>query len=251
MSYQYGYQYGPPPGPVPVVRRRRRWPLVLLLVLVLLAAVFVVVDRITLRIAEDRAATTLQNSQNLSDKPKVRVTGFPFLTQLLAGEFDHVVITASDIEVGTDKPLHIDSVTVQLHTVTVPDDYSQVRAKTATADAKISYSDLSETLGVPVHYAGGGRIEAQTSATLFGHTLHATVSAVPQASNQGGITFQDPKIVAAGITLPDAASQALAGVFSSAISLTGLPFHVQVEGASARADAVHLQLSGRNLVYNR
>ena len=39
--------------------------------------------------------------------------------------------------------------------------------------------------------------------------------------------------------------------FSSAISLAGLPFHVQVEGASASADGIHLRLSGRNLVYNR
>jgi hypothetical protein len=245
------YQYGPTAGPAPVRRRRRRWPLVLVLVLVLLVALFVVADRVALGIAEDRAATTLQNSENLSTKPKVDVAGFPFLTQFLAGKFDSVTISDHDVDVGGDRTLHIDAVVVHLHTVTVPHDYSQVRARTATADARINYSDLSDTLGVPVRYAGGGRISARASATVLGQTVRGTVSAVPQASNQDGITFNDPKVVAAGLTLPAAASQALAKVFSTAISLAGLPFRVQVEGASAGADGIHLRLSGRDLVYHR
>ena len=76
---------------------RRRWPIVLLVLLLVLVGLFVAADRIALGLAEDKAATALQSSQNLPQKPDVSVEGFPFLTQLLAGNFGEVVVTADDV----------------------------------------------------------------------------------------------------------------------------------------------------------
>jgi LmeA-like phospholipid-binding len=232
-------------------RRRRRWPWILLTVVVVLAGLFVAADRVALALAEDKAATTLQNSENLSSKPTVHVAGFPFLTQLLAGHFDEVTISDDDVQVGGDRTLRIGRVTVHLRDVTVPNDYSSVRAATATADARAGYDDLSRTLGVPIRYAGNGRVSTQASATVLGQTFHGTVTAGVHASTDQGITFTDPKVTAAGVTLPDAASRALADVFSAAISLSGLPFHVQVTGAEADSSGVDVHLTGRDLVYRR
>lgn len=237
--------------PAAAPRRRRRWPVALLVVVVMLVGLFVAGDRVALALAEDKAATTLQSSQHLSQKPTVSVAGFPFLTQLLAGEFDDVTITAKGVDVGAGRSLRISSVTVHLHHVTVPRDYSSVRAETATADARIAYSDLSGTLGVPVRAGSDGRLVAEPSVTIAGRTVHGTVSAVVHASSGRGITFTQARVSALGETLPSAASDALAAVFGKVISLQGLPFNVEVTGADVTATGLVLHLAGQNLVYSR
>jgi hypothetical protein len=237
--------------PAPPRRRARRWPWVVLAIIVVLAGLFVVADRVALHLAEDKAATTLQTSQHLNQKPDVSVAGFPFLTQLAAGEFDHVTISAKGIDVGDQRTLRIAAVTVQLHDVTIPRDASSVRAKTAQAAGRITYADLSKTLGVAVHDGGNGRLAANPSVTVAGHTFHGEVSAVVHASPQNGITFDDPKVSAGGATLPDAVSNTLAAVFSKAISLAGLPFNITVTGVDVTPTGLVLHLAGRNLLYTR
>lgn len=238
--------YAPPPAPP---RRRARWPWVLLGIVLVLAALFVAADRIALHIAENKAADTLQSSQQLNTKPDVSVSGFPFLTQLAAGEFDEVTISANRLEVGNNT-VQIASLVVHLHHVTVPSDYSQVRARTAQADARIGYDELSRVLGTPITDAGGGRLSAKPTVTIGGHTFSGTVSAIPRASSSG-IRFVDSKVSVGDVSLPAFAVHALADVFSKTISLAGLPFSVQVDGASVASDGVDVQLTGHDLVYSR
>jgi hypothetical protein len=223
---------------------------VLLSIVVILIAVFVVADRVALHVAEDKAATTLQSSQHLSTKPDVSVAGFPFLTQLLQGEFDDVTISADDITVGNGS-LTLKSVVVHLQHVTVPRNYSSVRARTAQADAQVGYDQLSQALHVQVRDGGNGRLVAKPTVHIAGHAFTGTVSALPQASSQRGITFSDPKLQVSGVTLPSFAAHALVGVFSKAISLAGLPFHIQVTGASVTDNGLILHLTGHDLVYQR
>jgi hypothetical protein len=237
------------PGYPPPPRRRARWPWVLLGVVVVLAGLFVAADRIARYVAQNKAAETLQSSQHLNTKPDVNVAGFPFLTQLLAGEFDSVTISAHGVDVGNDA-LQIDSIVVHLHHVTVPRDESQVRARTATAQAKIDYDQLSHALGVSVRNGGAGRLVAKPSVTVAGQTFTGTVSAVPHASSTG-IRFTDPKVSVGSVQLPDVAARALVRVFSKVISLAGVPFNVRVTGADVTDDGLVLHLVGHNLVYSR
>jgi DUF2993 family protein len=236
--------------PAPPRRRPRRWPWVLLGIVVLLVALFVAVDRIALHLVEDKAASTLQTSQHLNQKPDVSVAGFPFLTQLAAGEFDEVTITAKHIEVGNGT-LQIASVDVHLHHVTVPRDASSVRARTAQAAGRITYAELSRALGVSVSDGGNGRLVATPTVTIAGQTYHGTVSAVVHATNGDGITFGNPKVTAGSQRLPEVVSRALVGQFSKAISLAGLPFNVRVTGADVTNVGVVLRLVGSDLVYRR
>lgn len=240
-----GSSYAPP------ARRRRRWPIVLLVVIVLLVILAVVADRVALSLAEDKAASALQSSQGLSHKPDVSVDGFPFLTQLAAGEFDEVDVTADDIAVGSAHDVHIKRVVVRLHQVRVSDSYSTFHVNTATADGSMSYPELSRLLHTPVHAGSADRLVARPSVHLLGRTFTGTVSAVVHASSTGGITFTDPKVTVAGVTLPAVVSHALAAVFTRSISLAGLPFHVRVTGAQVTPSALVLKLAGHDLVYRR
>ena len=235
----------------PAVRRRRRWPWVLLVIVLLLGGLFVAADRIALSFAENKAAEALQSSQELQQKPDVSVAGFPFLTQLAAGEFDEITVDARDVQVGSDRTLRVRSVDVDLHHVTVSNSYTTVHAATATADARIGYDDLSRTLGTQVSSNGDGRLVAKPSVTVLGQTVRGTVSAVVHASSQDGITFTNPKVTVAGVSVPAPVTRALAAVFSKAVSLSGLPFHVRVDGVDATPSALVLHLSGSDLTYRR
>lgn len=230
-------------------RRRARWPWVLLVIVLVLVGGFVAVDRIALAVAENKAATTLQSSQHLTSKPDVSVAGFPFLTQLVAGQFGEVTITAHGVDVGSGRPLQISSVIVHLHDVTVPRNLSSVRAKTAQADASVGYPELSDGLGLPVHSGGNGRVVAKPSVTVAGQTISATVSAVVHASSADGITFTGARVD--GVHVPDVVAGALTKVFSKSISLDGLPFSVRVTGVDARDTGLVLHLAGNNIVYSR
>lgn len=223
----------------------------LLVVVIVLGTLFVAIDRVALGIAEDKAASRLQTSQRLPNKPDVSVAGFPFLTQLLAGRFDEITVSASGVEVGNARTLRIAEVTVHLHHVTVPHDYSSVRADAAVADARIADDDLSRTLGFAVRGDGNGRLQATPSVTIAGQRFSGSVTAVVHASSRGGITFSDVQVSAAGLAVPAVVSRALGAVFDTTVSLAGLPFDVQVDGVDVTGAGVVLRLSGRDLVYYR
>ena len=238
--------YAPPP-----VRRRRRWPLVLLIVLLVLVGAAVAADRIALGVAEDRAATALQSSQGLNHKPDVTVEGFPFLTQLIAGSFGEVVVSANDVTAGRAHDVRLQKVVVDLHDVTVPSDYSSVHADTATADGSIGYDELSRLLGTTVRAGSGGRLIAEPTVHVLGQTFTGTVSAVVHASSARGLTFDNPRVSVNGVNVPSVVARLLAEVFARSISLAGLPFHVQVTGVDVTPDALVVKLAGHDLTYRR
>jgi hypothetical protein len=238
-------------APTPARRRRRKWPIVLLVVVLVLAGLFVAADRIALSLAENKAASALQSSQHLTTKPDVSVQGFPFLTQLAAGRFGEVIVTASDVAVGQNRDVDLRNVRVDLHDVTVSNNYSTVHAKTATAQATIGFTELSRLLRTPVHYGGDGRLVARPTVQLLGLTFHGTVSAVVHASSEQGLTFGDPKASVNGVNIPAAVTDAFVQVFRHSISLSGLPFGVRVTGAGVTSAGVVVALAGSNLTYQR
>src|SRR6185312_10607321 len=161
----------------------------------------------------------------------VTVDGFPFLTQLLASKFGEIQVTADDVPVGNNT-LDIQRVSVDLHDVTVSNGYSTVHAKTATAQGRVAYDELSRVLKTPVHAGANGRLVARPSVHLLGQTFHGTISAQVHASSAQGITFTDPRVSVSGVQLPPVVARAFARVFERTISLAGLPFHVRVTGAA-------------------
>lgn len=232
-------------------RRRTRWPIVLLVILVVLVGGFVVADRVTLGLAEDKAASALQQSEGLPHRPDVTVDGFPFLTQLLSGTFGQIDVTASDIPVGSRRALTLQKVDVHLHDVTVSNNYSTFHARTATADASVGYDELSKVLGAPVHAGAGGRLIAEPTVHLLGQAFHGRVSAIVHASSARGITFGDPHVTVDGVNIPQVVAGAVARVFSGAISLAGLPFSVRVTGIVVTGSALVVKLAGSDLTYRR
>ena len=222
----------------------------LLVAVLVLVVLFVAADRVGVYVAEREAGDTIQTSQHLSSRPDVDIAGFPFLTQLAAGKFDEITITAKDLPIGERQHLlDVSRLRVVLHTVQVSRDFSRVEADTAAATAAVSYVELGRTLGVRVTYAGGGRIKATKSITVAGRKFTATVSARPQFAN-GALSFGATRINEAG-EIGGAVASALDKVFDLAIPLQGIPFKIRVTALRAEESGVVVQLSGRDLRYSK
>lgn len=214
---------------------------------VVLALIAVGADRVGDYVAERTAANELQSSQRLDSRPDVDIAGFPFLTQFADGRYDHVRASAHDLRVGTSpNALTLSSVRVDFRTVTTSRDFSAFRARSATARATVSYSDLSRALG-QVQYAGKGRVEATKSFTVLGETVRPTITVKPSVASDA-LSFTDPSI--GGLAdLPPEVTAALNDIFDTNISLKGIPFDVKVRSLTADQKGLELVLSGKNLRY--
>jgi hypothetical protein len=218
--------------------------------LVVLVGLLIAADRVGLYIAERTAGDTIQSSQDLKSRPDVTIAGFPFLTQLAAGDFDEITVTAKDVPVGQAVHLlDISTVRVVLHKVTVARDFSSVRAATANAVARISYAELGKTLGIDVSYAGNGRIKATKRVTVAGQTVSASVTTQPTLTN-GALSFVATQLNGAG-QLGAVASAALNQVFDLAVPLQGIPFKVRVQSLRTDRSGVTIDLTGRDLTYSK
>jgi hypothetical protein len=221
----------------------------LVVAVVVLVVLLVAADRISLYVAERTAGHTIQSSQKLSDRPSVQVSGFPFLTQLAAGAFDQVTVTARDVPVGERVHLlDISRIKVVLHKVTVARDFSRVSAETANATANVSFAELGRTLGIDVGYAGSGRIKATKKVTVLGNTVQGSVTTRP-ALVDGALSFTATAVNGAG-ELRDQVTSVLNSVFDLAVPLDGIPFKIRVRSLQVDGSGVHIELTGSHLTYS-
>jgi hypothetical protein len=221
----------------------------LIVALVVLVVLLIAADRIGLYYAERSAAETIQSSQHLSSRPDVAIAGFPFLTQLAAGDFDEITVTARHVPVGQDVHLlDISRIRVVLRDITVSRSFSSVRAATAKAVAGITYADLGKTLGVDISYAGGGRVKASKTITIAGQTVSGSITAEPSLTN-GTLSFVSARINA-GDQAAGALSTVLNKVFDLTVPLQGIPFNVRVQSLRTDSHGLSLTLAGTELTYS-
>lgn len=222
----------------------------LLVGLLVLLALLIGADRLGNYVAERAAASTLKSSQGLAHTPSVDIGGFPFLTQLAAGDFDQIAITAKDVPVGTpDHQLIISQVHVVLHSLTISDGFKRVHAATADATATVTFAELGRTLGLDVSYASDGRITAAKQVTVAGVPLRASLTTRPELAN-GALSFTQTAINN-GVQLGGAVTKLLNEAVGLAIPLQGIPFHIQVTTLNVDSGGLKIGLTGRDLSYSR
>jgi hypothetical protein len=219
--------------------------------LLVLVGLLVVVDRVALAVAERAAAVTLQQSQHLTHRPSVSIDGFPFLTQLAAGDFDRIRVTAKDLRVGeVGNTVRIARLNIALRHVDVSRDFSHGHSEFSTATALITYPDLSAALDTRLSYAGAGRVKATQTATVAGVPVSATATAGVRVSGDA-LTFTDPQVSVEGQAVPPAVADSFAALFGTSIPLTGLPFGTRVRSVRADASGVTITLTAADLTFHR
>ena len=217
--------------------------------LLVLIVVLVVLDRGGDFVAERLAASSMQSSQHLEQRPDVSIEGVPFLTQFARRDYDHVTVDADDLPVA-DGSLNISHLHVDLYQLTISRDFTTFHVDSGTARATISYADLSKRLGIDVRYAGNSRIRASKRFDLpIVGTITPSITVRPELVN-GALTFGSSSINGAGDSL-GSISGALTKIFDVSVPLSGLPFQIKVRSLTVDSGGLHATFVGADLTFTK
>ena len=89
----------------------------LIIIVLVLVGVLVAADFGAAALAESAVSRQMRGELGLVDDPSVRINGFPFLTQAIAGTYPSVDVDATRIPYGSFKELEINA---RLHDVSAP-----------------------------------------------------------------------------------------------------------------------------------
>ncbi|MFF5159032.1 DUF2993 domain-containing protein [Streptomyces sp. NPDC000348] len=235
---------------------------VLLIVTVVLGAVFVVVDRVAVHIAEGEAADRLKASENLAHTPDVSIGGFPFLTQLAGGTLDEVRVGIEDYEAGTGddaRTIRIADLRADLRGVDFSGDFGSAVAADATGTATVAYDELLKTAGksepgrvgpgvtarvVGLSDGGNGKTEVVVEATVLGVELPEPVSVLSSVTVVDGDTVRvraDAVPEFGGVEIVEAGVRRITD-FEQRID--GLPGGIRLDKVEAARDGVEITVKG-------
>jgi LmeA-like phospholipid-binding len=122
----------------------------LIIAVLVVVALAVAADFAAASVAEHTVATQLRQQLTLPSDPSVRINGFPFLTQALAGRYSAIDVRASGLSVDQ---LHDLDVEATLHNVDAPlsevtsGNLQSVRATQVDGRVRIKDSDLGRAIG--------------------------------------------------------------------------------------------------------
>ena len=234
-------------------RNRVRKLIIAVLVVVALA---VAADFGAAAFAEHTVATQMRQQLALRSDPSVRINGFPFLTQALAGYYTAIDVQATGVSVD---PLHDLDVEATLHDVDAPlaevtsGDVHSVRAALVDGRVRIKDTDLGRAIGIedlriqqPSDQEIKELLPARTPASDAPHgdrapvRMVATTDLVGQRTEIVGIgliqltggvvriTVRDVRLAQDGgsVGLPRAVRQTLLNTLSTEVKPGQLPFAV-------------------------
>lgn len=220
------------------------------ILLVVLLALAVAADRVAVSVVQKQAASRLDGQYGLTSRPKVEINGFPFLTQLISGNFDDVKLTeSSPVKVAADgKQLTLTGLVLRAHGVTPTDDYQHARVDRAEGSAMLTYADFNKLMGddrTTVKYGGGDRLRFTTTQNVLGsrQTITGTARVVV---DKDGATIASSDVKLDGRRIP-IVSDLVARQFSVSRRFTELPVGLRLQAVTPSAEGVRVQLSGTDL----
>ena len=121
--------------------------------LIVAIVLLVAIDFAAASAAEYQVSTRMREQLALPDDPAVKINGFPFLAQALAGDYKDISVSANGVPVNSSlRDLEIDA---DLHDVRVKlsdllsGNVSSVRVDEVDGQVKVKASDIGRLLGLP------------------------------------------------------------------------------------------------------
>lgn len=219
----------------------RRAVVATVVVVGVLAGGAVVADRVLHAQTEDRLATDLREQiPGLEVEPDVTVGGFPFLTQVLAGELDRVDVTAPE---ATVEGLLLEDVDVRLEGVSTERPHTAAGARMT---AFTSLESMAAALDLPLDLAIDGD-HLVASAEVLGMPLEVLL--LPEAGGDEVLVDVDALRLGAGTVsiadLPGAFGDQLQGL---SFPIEGLPEGLELTDVTLEADGARLLAEGTDVV---
>jgi LmeA-like phospholipid-binding len=221
----------------------------LVIVLVVLVLALIAVDRIAAAVAESRISSRVAASYQLPVRPHVTIKGFPFLTQVLAGDYREIDVSVSRVAVGS---IHLTGLTARLNGVRAPvsqllrSDMSTITADHAVGSAVIPYTELARWLPSGLQLSqDGSAVRVSGSVQVLGVRVPLSGTAVTSVTS-GGIKVTPKHVtVAPGVAVPVSAITQRIGAI--VIPLTDLPLHLQVASVAATGTGLLADATARNV----
>ena len=217
----------------------------LFVALVVLLALVVGADRLAAHLAGSAVAARLRSTAGLALDPHVTVTGFPFLTQALAGRYDRIAVEAGGLTRGGVRlsRLHVDLLGVRLPAgQALSGRVRSVPVEGLRATVTVAYADLAHGRdGIVVRPLPGNQVAVSGRLSVLGLTVTAsTRSSVTLEGRTLVVTARSLSVDGVGNPLVD---RAVAGLLDLRIPLGTLPYGLRLTGvritaAGAVVDAV-------------
>ena len=233
-----------PQGPPPQDRRRRRrGPLIALIIVLVVLALLVVSDFAAKAYTENRMASQVQSSLDLSGKPDVTIHGFPFWTQLIARDFKTVTVTASNETINVHSVgsglLKISNLDATLNGMHIHGT-SSATVDQFTATILVTFSSLGDVGGIPSGIAMSADGPNQIKATVNVLGLFSTAATV-QVTQSGPNQISVKVIDFGGIP-----ASALGNLADFTITIPKLPAGVTVQSVSVTQQGLQITATGQN-----
>lgn len=207
--------------------------------------------------AQSVLSQQVQDATGTLSSPAVRVHGFFFLPQAIAGRYDNVEIDLGNVSSG---PLRVQSVHAELagvhvsfHDVLV-DEVDQVVIDQSDEDAFLTFDDLNRYLSLTGHHVSmkstpDGNVELTGSVQVLGKTVSASAEA--RLSSEKGMLAVHPVRLHTNTTL-DRASEILLGQrFTVLIPLDPLPFGQHITDVTVHESGIGVHASGNSIIVRR
>jgi hypothetical protein len=224
----------------------------LLIGVAVLAVLLVAADRISVAVAENQISDRLTSAYGLPDKPGVSITGFPFLTQVAAGDYRQIDVSASQVPADGatlhDLKVRLSGVHATVGQV-LGSGSSMVTADRAAGSAMVGFGTVDRRLpgGLRLHADGKN---LSVSGRLAFHGAHIPVSAtVSVGVSDSGIRVSPVRVDVPGLTgLPVSAYSSQLHIV---VPLSTLPLHLHLTSVHVTPDGLRIAASARYVQFAR
>lgn len=223
----------------------------LLITLGVLVVLLVAADRVGVLVAEDQVAAQVQRQAGLAGEPSVDITGFPFLTQAVAGRYDDVriALTADDLgqPAGTAGEVTLQGVRLPLSDV-VGGRVSQLPVDRVDARASVPLDLLAAQLGGDTVLAReGDGLRITKTVEVLGQTVPLTAAGTVALDGQDLVVTVD-SAAGAGVDVPRFLLDAAQDLLDFRYTLPALPFGLQLTGLQVTGTGVDVTAGADDVV---
>ena len=219
----------------------------LLIALVILVVLFIAVDRIGVVLAEDQIASRIATAYNLPTDPGVSITGFPFLTQVVTGNYQQIDVTADQVQADGatlhDLNVHLTGVHATISQL-LGSGTSTVTADRAAGSALVGWATVDQRLPRGFRITPDGK-NLMVSGKLSYHGLEVPVTgSVALGVSGSGITVTPENVsLPGGISLPVSSVSQLRFV----VPLGNLPLHLHLTSVQVTPGGLRIGAAARNV----
>jgi hypothetical protein len=223
----------------------------LLIGVIILAALLVAADRISVAVAENQISDRLTSAYGLAGKPGVTITGFPFLTQVVTGDYRQIDVSANQVSADGAVLHHLNVRLTGVHATVsqvLGNGSSMVTADRAAGSAMVGFGTVDHRLpsGFRLH-PDGKNISVSGKLAVGGVQIPVSATVAVGVSGSG-ISVTPVHVSVPGIaTLPSAYSSQLRVV----VPLSTLPLHLRLTSVHVTPDGLRIGAAARDVRFAR